>query len=61
VSKLRRLAWMHENFFVQKNVPELGNAESYARRLFNYAGAGRDQIARIVERLRADRPAARRP
>jgi thymidylate synthase len=52
------LAWMHENFFVQKNVPELGNAESYARRLFNYAGSGRDQIAWIVEQLRAD-PACR--
>jgi thymidylate synthase len=52
------LAWMHENFFVQKNVPELGDAESYALRLFNYAGAGRDQIAWIVERLRTD-PACR--
>jgi thymidylate synthase len=49
---------MHENFFVQTNVPELGNAESYARRLFNYAGSGRDQIGWIVERLRAD-PACR--
>jgi len=52
------LAWMHENFFVQKNVPELGDAMSYAVRLFNYAGAGLDQIAWIVERLRAD-PACR--
>jgi len=48
------LAWMHENFFVQKDVPELGNAKSYAVRLFNYAGAGRDQIAWVVERLRTD-------
>ena len=54
------LAWMHENFFVQKDVPELGDAKSYAVRLFNYAGAGRDQIAWVVERLRADRSAARR-
>jgi thymidylate synthase len=52
------LAWMHENFFVQKEVPELGNAKSYAVRLFNYAGTGRDQIAWVVERLRAD-PACR--
>jgi thymidylate synthase len=52
------LAWMHENFFVQKNVPELGDAKSYAVRLFNYAGTGRDQIAWVVERLRAD-PACR--
>ncbi len=48
------LAWMHDNFFVQKDVPELGDAKSYAVRLFNYGGAGRDQIAWVVERLRAD-------
>jgi thymidylate synthase len=48
------LAWMHDNFFVQKDVPELGDAKSYAVRLFNYAGAGRDQIAWVVERLRAE-------
>jgi thymidylate synthase len=48
------LAWMHENFFVQKDVPELGDAKSYAVRLFNYGGAGRDQIAWVVARLRAD-------
>ena len=27
------LAWMHENFFVEKDVPELGDAKSYAVRL----------------------------
>jgi thymidylate synthase len=48
------LAWMHENFFVQKDVPELGDAKSYAVRLFNYAGSGRDQLGWVVERLRAD-------
>ena len=48
------LAWMHENFFVEKDVPELGDAKSYAVRLFNYAGSGRDQIAWVVERLRDD-------
>ena len=48
------LAWMHDNFFVQKDVPELGDAKSYAVRLFNYAGEGRDQIAWAIERLRAD-------
>ena len=52
------LAWMHENFFVEKDVPELGDAKSYAVRLFDYAGEGRDQIAWVVERLRAD-PACR--
>jgi len=48
------LAWMHENFFVQKDVPELGEAKSYAVRLFNYADTGRDQIAWVVDRLRDD-------
>jgi thymidylate synthase len=48
------LAWMHENFFVEKEVAELGDAESYAVRLFNYDHSGRDQIAWVVERLRAD-------
>lgn len=52
------LAWMHENFFVQKEVAELGGAASYAVRLFNYDGAGRDQIAWVVARLRAN-PEAR--
>jgi thymidylate synthase len=52
------LAWMHENFFVEKDVPELGDAKSYAVRLFNYAGTGRDQIAWVVEQLRSD-PARR--
>jgi thymidylate synthase len=52
------LAWMHENFFVEKPVPELGDADSYAIRLFDYARSGRDQIAWIVDRLRAD-PASR--
>ncbi len=48
------LAWMHENFFVQKEVAELGNAKSYAVRLFNYGGEGRDQIAWVVDQLHAD-------
>ena len=48
------LAWMHDNFFVEKDVPELGDAKSYAVRLFNYAGAGRDQIAWVVDRLGTD-------
>src|SRR5438093_13309995 len=48
------LGWMHENFFLQKDVAELGGAQSYAVRLFNYERAGRDQIAWVVERLRTD-------
>jgi thymidylate synthase len=49
------LDWMHENFFTQKDVPELGDAPSYAVRLFNYAGQGRNQIDWVVRRLRNDR------
>ncbi len=48
------LDWMHRNFFVAEEVPELGRAKSYAMRLFDYDGDGRDQIAWVVERLRAD-------
>ena len=48
------LAWMHANFFVHRRVPELGDARSYAHRLFDYGGAGRDQLAWVVDRLRAD-------
>ena len=46
------LAWMHDNFFTQKEVVELGNAPSYAVRLFNYANRGLDQLQWVVERLR---------
>ena len=52
------LDWMHRNFFDHVDVPELGNAKSYAARLFDYAGTGRDQIAWVVDRLRDD-PEAR--
>jgi thymidylate synthase len=48
------LAWMHANFFVQQPVAELGHARSYAQRLFNYDDHGRDQLAWVVARLRAD-------
>jgi len=48
------LAWMHANFFDQRDVPELGNARSYALRLFNYADTGRDQLRWVTERLRGD-------
>ncbi len=51
-------AWMHDNFFTPKNVAELGDARSYACRLFDYEGSGRDQLAWVVARLRDD-PASR--
>jgi thymidylate synthase len=49
-----RLAWMRANFTDFARVPALGNADSYATRLYDYARSGRDQIAWVVERLRTD-------
>ena len=46
------LGWMHANFTLPDDVPELGGARSYGARLRDYAG--RDQIAWVVERLRSD-------
>ncbi|WP_375488936.1 thymidylate synthase [uncultured Jatrophihabitans sp.] len=53
-----RLAWMHANFTDHSRVAELGEADSYATRLYDYARTGRDQIAWVVERIKAD-PATR--
>jgi thymidylate synthase len=53
-----RLAWMHANFTDHSLVPELGDARSYASRLFDYGDAGRNQIDWLVRRLVAD-PATR--
>ena len=49
-----RIAWMHANFTDRALVRELGDARSYASRLFDYAGSGRDQVAWVIERLRND-------
>ncbi|HVH64718.1 MAG TPA: thymidylate synthase [Candidatus Acidoferrum sp.] len=49
-----RLAWMHANFTDHSRVAELGDADSYATRLYNYAHAGRDQIRWVVDRLAAN-------
>jgi thymidylate synthase len=49
-----RLAWMHANFADHARVEALGNARSYASRLFDYGATGLDQIAWIIERLRKD-------
>ena len=51
------LAWMHENFFSFTKVRELGDAASYATRLFNYSDSGRDQIQWVAERLKKDKDA----
>jgi len=50
------LGWMRRNFTEPDDVPELGGARSYARRLRDYEG--RDQVAWVIDRLRAD-PATR--
>lgn len=51
------LAWMRANFTNRARVAELGDARSYASRLYDYGAAGRDQIAWVVETLTRD-PAA---
>jgi thymidylate synthase len=53
-----RLRWMRANFAAHDRVEALGGARSYASRLFDYAGSGRDQLAWAIDRLRAD-PASR--
>lgn len=50
----QRLAWMHANFGDHARVAALGDADSYATRLFDYGHTGRDQIAWVIERLRRD-------
>jgi thymidylate synthase len=54
-----RLAWMRANFTSRDRVRELGDADSYATRFYDYTGAGLDQVEGVVERLRRD-PASRR-
>jgi thymidylate synthase len=49
-----RLAWMHANFTDRAPVSELGQARSYASRLYDYAAAGRDQVQWVIDRLHAD-------
>ncbi len=51
------LAWMRDNFTDRSRVAALGGARSYASRLFDYAGSGRDQLAWVVDTLSRD-PAA---
>jgi thymidylate synthase len=49
-----RLTWMHANFTDHSRVAELGQADSYATRLYDYAHAGRDQIRWVIDRLAAN-------
>ena len=49
-----RLAWMRANFTDHTRVAALGNADSYATRLYDYEHSGRDQVAWVISRLRQD-------
>ena len=49
-----RLAWMHANFADHSRVADLGDADSYATRLYDYAHAGRDQIRWVIDRIVAN-------
>jgi thymidylate synthase len=49
-----RLAWMRANFVDHARVAALGDADSYATRLYDYEHSGRDQVAWVIDRLRAD-------
>jgi thymidylate synthase len=48
------LAWMHANFTDHARVADLGDADSYATRLFDYEHSGLDQVRWAIDRLRAD-------
>jgi thymidylate synthase len=49
-----RLTWMRTNFTDHSRVAELGGADSYATRLYDYAHTGRDQIRWVIARIAAN-------
>jgi thymidylate synthase len=49
-----RLAWMHANFTDHARVAALGDADSYATRLYDYERSGLDQVAWVIAQLAAD-------
>ncbi|MGA2530830.1 MAG: thymidylate synthase [Acidimicrobiales bacterium] len=49
-----RLLWMKANFNDRAGVAELGGAASYATRLYDYEGTGKDQVAWVTDKLRND-------
>lgn len=49
-----RLDWMRSNFVAPARVAALGGARSYASRLHDYGGSGRDQLQWVAARLRDD-------
>jgi hypothetical protein len=56
-----RLAWMHANFTDRPRVAALGDADSYATRLFDYEHSGRDQIWEVSLSALSEGPNSRRP
>lgn len=49
-----RVAWMHANFTDPARVAALGDADSYATRLYDYEHKGLNQIDWVAERLGKD-------
>jgi thymidylate synthase len=49
-----RLEWMHANFTEPARVVELGDADSYATRLYNYDHRSINQIEWVIDRLKQD-------
>lgn len=49
-----RLAWMRANFTDRSRVAELGDSDSYATRLHDYAHAGRDQVRWVIDHIAAN-------
>jgi thymidylate synthase len=49
-----RLEWMHLNFSDPARIAALGDADSYATRLYDYEHRGLNQIDWVIERLRKD-------
>jgi thymidylate synthase len=45
---------MHANFTDRSRVAELGDSDSYATRLYDYAHAGHDQIRWVIDRIAAN-------
>jgi len=48
------LAWMRANFTEHARVAALGHARSYASRIFDYGGTGRDQVDWVIKKLSRD-------
>jgi thymidylate synthase len=49
-----RLEWMRGNFVDHDRVAALGDARSYASRLYDYGESGANQLDWVVDRLRSD-------